>query len=82
MVIINQGKVSTESQVNGDGSIEEEISNKLNRTQSVKILKSEEDKEMEIKLKDNLNVDSEKDLKQVDSPRSESHKGGINEIIE
>jgi len=61
MVIINQGKGSQESQA--DGSLEEETSNKLNRTQSVKILKSEGDNDLEVQLKDKLNEDSEKDLK-------------------
>ena len=86
MVIINQGKNSLDSQGNADGSIEEEVSNKLNRTQSVKILKSEDDNEVELQLQNKLNEDSEKDLKQMDSSnRSQSignKDGGINEIVD
>lgn len=83
MVIINQGmKVSSESQGNADGSVEAENSNQLNRTQSLNQMFSQQpDKDVDLKMKDNLNEDSEKDQNKPESSRSES-KAGIKDIVE
>lgn len=86
MVIINQAQAKqlNDSQDNQDGSGEGEMSNQLNRSHSLnQIFKQENIKVDDLQLKDNLNEDSEKELKQVHSDRSEDKRSGnMNDIVD